>query len=89
MPSYADQTAYYFNGKLPRLALIAKGVRFPEGQWVQVADELLTPWAVQDLLPELFPGLHGKPVSFVALLTDFDVQGFERELEEEPTGSAG
>ncbi|MFL5313212.1 MAG: hypothetical protein ACJ79H_22485 [Myxococcales bacterium] len=76
----ADQTAYYVNPKLPRLALIARGVPFPAGTWIRVADDVVPPWDVQEFLADLFPMLGGKAVPFVALLTDFDVEEFEREI---------
>jgi len=38
VPGCAEETAYYLNGKLPQLALIAKGVRFPPGNWLRVAE---------------------------------------------------
>jgi len=31
MPDCSDETSYYLNGKLPLIALIAKGVRSPHG----------------------------------------------------------
>jgi hypothetical protein len=67
-----------------RLALIAKGIRFPAGHWLRIADELLAPWRAQELVPSLFPALARKTVPFVALLTEFDVQEFECECE--PSG---
>ena len=81
MPEYADETAYYLNGKLPRLALIAKGIKFPPGRWIRVAGEVVPPGLVQELVADLFPALGGHLVPLVTLLTDFDVQEFERELE--------
>ncbi|HYV68165.1 MAG TPA: hypothetical protein VE964_18125 [Myxococcales bacterium] len=88
MPGFAELTAYYFTKEPPRIALIAKGVRFPAGHWLRVADELLPPWVVQDLVPSLFPKLTGKTVPIVALLTEFDVQEFEVACESERgTGS--
>jgi hypothetical protein len=80
MPGPADRTAYYLNSKLPRLALIAKGVPFPEGQWIWVADELVAPWQAEELIRDLFPALRGTPMPFIALLTEFDVAEFERDL---------
>lgn len=81
MPGYAEQTAYYFKNDPPRIALIGKGVRFPAGHWLRIADEFLAPSVVQELLTSLFPALEGKTVPFVALLTEFDVQEFEIERE--------
>ena len=81
MPGFAERTAYYFTKDPPRIALIGKGIRFPAGHWLRIADELLAPWVVQELLPSLFPALVGKTVPVVALLTEFDVQEFEIECE--------
>jgi len=81
VPEYADETAYYLNGKLPRLALIAKGIKFPPGRWIRVAGVVVLPGLVQELVADLFPALGGHLVPLVTLLTDFDVQEFERELE--------
>lgn len=75
----AERTSYYLNSKLPRLAFVAKGVRFPSGQWIWVADEFLAPWQAEDLVRELFPALEHVAIPFVALLTDFDVLEFEQE----------
>ena len=86
MPGCAEETAYYLNGKLPQLALFAKGVRFPAGNWLRVADGLLPPWEVEAFVQEFFPGLEKKPVPFIALLTEFDVQQFERDLKDDETG---
>ena len=77
MHSRADETAYYLNGRLPRLVLIAKGVRFPAGTWIRVADSTLAPWEVEPLVMDLFAMLKDRPLPFAALLTDFDVEEFE------------
>jgi hypothetical protein len=87
LDEYADETAYYLNGRLPRLALVAKGVRFPQGRWLRVAGELVPPWHVQELVSDLFPALANTRISIAILLTDFDVQEFERQLGNEPTGA--
>ena len=78
MEELARETAYYLNGKLPRLALIAKDVRFPAGRWIRVAGETVRPWLVQQLVSDLFPSLSSTPIPVVTLLTDFDVEEFER-----------
>jgi hypothetical protein len=83
---YAQETAYYLNGKLPCLALVAKGVEFPPGQWIRIASEQVLPWHVQELAADLFPALRGTPVPVLKLLTEFDVQEFERRLKAQPTG---
>jgi hypothetical protein len=51
----AKETAYYFNGKLRHLALIARGVRFPRGRWIWVAAKSSAPWLVETLVRDLFP----------------------------------
>jgi hypothetical protein len=78
---YAHETAYYLNGKLARLAFIAKGVRFPAGRWIRVAGGTVLPWYAEALAADLFPslGIEGTPIA--TLLTDFDVQEFEEALE--------
>lgn len=83
MRNRAGETAYYLNGKLPRLALIANGVRFPPGTWIRVADGKLAPWEVERLVLDLFVGLRETPPRFVVLLTDFDVEEFEKGLGED------
>jgi hypothetical protein len=77
----AAETAYFLNTRLPMLALIGKGVRFPRGQWIRIAPATALPWRVDDLVPELFPTLRGKLLPMQVLLTEFDVQEFEREQE--------
>ena len=88
MREYAAETAYYLNGKLPQVALIAKGLRFPPGRWIRVTGELVLPWHVQELVSDLFPALSARVVPLLALLTEFDVEQFERHLENEPGGLA-
>ncbi len=78
MRDVSAETAYYLNSKLPALALIGKGVRFPAGQWMRIADGELRPWHAEELVGELFPALNRKAVEFAVLLTDFDVLEFER-----------
>ena len=80
MAETAVETAYYLSSKPPMLALVGKGVRFPGGQWMRVAGWARRPWLVQELVPQMFPSLRGKPLPFHVLLTDFDVMEFEREL---------
>ena len=84
---YAKETAYYLNGKLPQLALIAKGIRFPAGHWIRVAGEAVLPWYVQQLVADMFPSVSSTLIPLVTLLTDFDVEEFERYLK--GTDSAG
>jgi len=84
MEGRAGETAYYINGKLPRIALIGKGVRFPKGQWVRLTGDLVPPSLVQDLAADLFPALRDALVPVVTLLTDFDVDEFELESNHAP-----
>src|SRR2546426_434692 len=44
------ETAYFVNGELPCVALIAKGVRFPPGKWVRLADGNVLPWMAEQLV---------------------------------------
>jgi hypothetical protein len=78
----ATETAYFFNSRLPLLALVGKGVRFPSGQWIRIAPATVQPWRVEELVPDLFPALQGRPLAMQVLLTDFDVDEFEREQEQ-------
>ena len=78
------ETAYFVNSQLPCVVLIAKGVRFPEGQWIRIANGKVLPWLAQELVGEIFPALKHKPISFAALLTNFDVKEFEAGLYEMP-----
>jgi len=86
VPGCAEETAYYLNGKLPQLALIAKGVRFPPGNWLRVADGLLPPWEAESFVREFFPALEKGPVPYIALLCEMDVVQFEKDLEDEKKG---
>jgi hypothetical protein len=85
----AGATAYYLNGRLPRLALIGRGVRFPAGTWLLVADDRRAPWEVEPLVTDLFVALRDRPVRFAALLTDFDVEEFENRLDDDRPGYQG
>jgi hypothetical protein len=87
LPGYAEETAYYLNGKLPQLALIAKGVRFPPGNWLRIADGLVSPWEAEALVKDFFPALAKAPVPFIALLTEFDIELFEQNLKDDDEGS--
>ena len=80
MIEVAKETAYYVNPRLSCVALIAKGLRFPSGTWIRIADASLPAWRVEELVPELFAGLRDQSVPFVNLLTDFDMQEFESAL---------
>jgi len=63
--------------QVPRLVLLARGVRFPAGTWIRVADSKLAPWEVEPLVMDLFATLRHRPLPFTVLLTDFDVDEFE------------
>jgi hypothetical protein len=89
MEGRSGETAYYINGKLPRIALIGKGVRFPNGQWVRMTGDLVPPSLAQELAADLFPALRDRLVRVITLLTDFDVEEFERELESTPANPSG
>ncbi|HEY6910571.1 MAG TPA: hypothetical protein VI356_14430 [Myxococcales bacterium] len=80
-PERAPETAYFLNARLPLVALIGKGVRFPSGQWIRIAPATALPWRVDELVQDLFPALRGKLLPMQVLLTEFDVQEFEREQE--------
>ena len=86
MPGSADETAYYLNGKLPQLALIAKDVRFPAGNWLRIAGGLLPPWEAENLVRDFFPALANGAIPFVALLSEFDVEQYEQELKDDQKG---
>jgi hypothetical protein len=77
MAEVAGETAYYLNGTLSTLALIAHGVRFPPGQWIRIASSAVRPWHAEELIADLFPGLRDRKLRFQTFLTDFDVQEFE------------
>ena len=78
--SRSHRTAYYLDRELGCLALIARGVRLPStiGAWVPVADGDLAPWEATSLLSLVFPDVHADELPFAALLSDFDVEEFER-----------
>ena len=76
------KTGYFLNATARRLALIGRDVRFPAavGAWIPVADAEQPPWRVTEILAATFPDLDAKSLSFIALLTDFQVDDFEEEL---------
>ena len=83
MEKRASKTAYFLNRTIGYLALIGRNVRLPEGGgvWVLVADAVHSPWEVADLLAATYPGIEAQDLPFAALLTDFDVEEFERETQ--------
>jgi hypothetical protein len=82
MQRRASRTAYYLNRGAGYLALVANGVRFPAsvGVWFPVAEAEQTSWDVVELLAVVYPGEVNERLPFVALLTDHDVDEFQREL---------
>lgn len=83
MEKRASKTAYFLNRALGYLALIGRNVRLPEsgGVWILVANAVRAPWEVAELLVASYPGIDAHRLPFVALLTDFDVEEFEREMQ--------
>ncbi len=82
MEKRASKTAYFLNRTIGYLALIGRNVRLPEGGvWILVADAVHAPWEVADLLAATYPGIEAQNLRFAALLTDFDVEEFERETQ--------
>ena len=84
MPGVAEETAYYFNLRIPAVALIARGIRFPAGDWSRIADASALIWRIEEALAELFPGLKGSVVRFESLTSEYDVGEFERSLLRPP-----
>ena len=78
----ATKTAYFLNRAINRLALIGAGVRFPdtEGFWMLVADAVRAPWEVIELLCLSYPEVMKEGPASIALLTEYDVRQFEREI---------
>jgi len=83
MEKRASKTAYFLNRALGYLALIGRNVRLPDaaGVWVMVADAERAPWEVAELLVASYPGVDANNLPFIALLTDFDVDEFEGEVQ--------
>ncbi len=79
MADVADQTAYYLNSKIPALALIAKGVRFPAGKWMRVAEATVPVWKVEEMLASVFPALKGRVIRFESTSED-EVKEFEQSV---------
>jgi hypothetical protein len=80
MPDVADETAYYFNRKIPAVALIARGVQFPAGPWLRVADATALAWQVEQMLRKVFPDMKGATLTFTTLASESEVEEFERSL---------
>ncbi len=82
MPKMAEKTAYYLNGKVPAVALISEGVRFPSGTWIRVADPTVPPRHVEEMLAAMLPVMTGRVITFAKLTNESDVEEFERSLPE-------
>jgi hypothetical protein len=80
MPKVVDDTGYFFNGKIPALALIANGVRLPAGTWMRIADPLALPQDVEHALRDMLPALDGQVITSVTLTSDADVDEFEMSV---------
>jgi len=83
MSTRSPRTAYYLNRATRGLALVARSVRLPAsvGTWVPIASGMEPPWKVSEMLAATFPGLDAKSLSFIALLSDDEVDEFEKELD--------
>ena len=84
MPDVADETAYYFNSKIPAAALIAKGLRFPAGRWLWIADATATTAYVEELIAKAVPRLKGTALTLARLASESDVDDFERSFPSPP-----
>ena len=84
MATRASKTAYFINRSLNQIALIGEGVRFPSlhGTWVLVSEGVRPPWEVTELIGAMYPEWLKHEPQFATLLTDFDVEEFERDLQE-------
>jgi hypothetical protein len=80
MPEAAPETAYYLNLKARVVALITRGLRFPAGRWIRVADAAALAWLVEKMLGEILPALKGQFITFRALTSESDVKELERSL---------
>ncbi len=82
----AARTCYFLNLGARSLALIGRGVRLPEtrGVWIPIAGPSRAPWEMTDLLDAIYPLLDAPSLSFAVLLTDFEVEEFERKLQHPP-----
>ena len=79
MADVAAETAYYLNSKIPALALVAKGVRFPAGMWIRVAEATVPPWQVEDMLGSVFSALRGRMLRFESFTSEDDAPGRRRQ----------
>lgn len=83
MSRRASRTCYFLNRRAGYLALIGSDVQLPAsiGVWVPIANPDLSPRQLIELLDSIYPTLDAGGLSFVSLLTDFEVEEFERDLE--------
>jgi hypothetical protein len=82
MPDFADETAYYFNKKIPAVALISNGVRFPAGTWMRFVNAAVSAPQVEEMLARVFPELKGKFLTFVTLTSEAEVAAFEASIRQ-------
>jgi len=85
MPEVADETAYYLNRKVPVMALVTNGVRFPAGTWMRVARASTPTGQVEQMLANVFPDMKGKMLTFVTLTSESEVEEFERSFLTPPS----
>src|SRR5207248_9113892 len=78
----ASRTCYFLNRRARYLALIRRGVRLPTsiGVWIPIANAERASWEMAELLDASYPQLDARRLSFVRLLSDFEVGEFEKEL---------
>jgi hypothetical protein len=86
MPKVVVEPGFFFNGKIPALALIGEGVRLPSGTWLRIADPTVRPQHLEAIVRDMFPALQGKAITSVTLMSDADVDEFERSLSERSSG---
>ena len=78
MRSEVSETAYFICPSRAMVAIVAKGVRLAEGQWIRICSASVTPDFVEELIRDLFPALRGAHLPVHAFLTDRDVAEFEQ-----------
>jgi len=83
MADVAAETAYYLNSKIPALALVTKGVRFPAGMWIRVAEARVPAWQVEEMLGSV-PAPTGRMLRFESFTSGDEVKEFERSLLTQP-----
>jgi hypothetical protein len=80
----ASRTCYYLNRRARYLAVIARRVRFPAsiGVWLPIANPDRDVRETIEVLDATYPQLDAPRLSFVKLLSDFEVEEFESELRQ-------